>query len=127
MAIKQFLSSIIYDVFLSSLTVFLLSFLIEAQWKGVVVQWVNLNYVLVICLVSGILSVLLPKQTEKTRPGIGYWIGSLLISVSAGFISYKHSDELGVWAYAFALGVAMIIFFIAYVLAITSETKEESL
>ncbi len=119
---KNIFSHIIYDVFLTSLTVFLLSFLIEMQWKGAVVQWVNLNYVLVICLISGILSVLFPKQTEKTRPGAGYWIGSLLISAAAGFISYKQADELGMWAYAFAFGVSLIILFISYALAKNNET-----
>lgn len=117
MAIKQFFSSIIYDVFLASLTVFLLSFLIESQWKGSVVQWVNLNYVLVICLVSGILSILFPKETVKTNPGVFYWIGSALISIAAGFLSYKHSEELGLWSYGFAFGVALIIFCVSYVLA----------
>lgn len=127
MAIKQFFSSIIYDVFLASLAVFLLSFLIESQWKGAVVQWVNLNYVLVICLVSGILSVLLPKEAVQTRPGLGYWIGSILISAAAGFLSYKHSEELDLWSYGFAFGIALIIFCISYVLASNdlSDVSEE--
>ncbi|MBI4272648.1 hypothetical protein HY621_02245 [Candidatus Uhrbacteria bacterium] len=122
MAMKQFFSSIIFDVFLASLAVFLLSFLIEQEWKGAVVQWVNLNYVLVICLVSGILAILFPKEVEKDHPGAGYWIGSVFISIAAGFIAYKHSEELGVWAYAFACGVSLIIFFISYVLAKNNET-----
>ncbi len=124
---KSILSHIFYDVFLTSLTVFFFSFLIEAQWKGAVAMWINLNLLLVICLVSGILSVLLPsEENHNTHVGIGYWLGALAISVGTGFIAYKKIEELEIWAYLFAGSVALIIFFISYALAGTSETKEES-
>ena len=118
---KNILSHISYDVFLSSLTVFFLSFLIEAQWKGAVVMWVNLNILLLVCIVSGIVSVLLPAQSAHiNRTGLGYWLGALAISAGTGFFAYKKIEALGIWAYLFASGVAVIIFFISYALALPS-------
>lgn len=123
---KTILSHILYDVFLTSLTVFFFSFLIEAQWKGAVVMWVNLNILLVVCIVSGILSVLLPSEKNHTRVGIGYWLGALVISAGTGFLAYKKSEELGSWAYLFASAVALIIFFISYALASATAFNEDS-
>lgn len=123
---KQFFSSLIYDVFLASFTVLMLSLLIETQWKGAVVQWVNLNIVLITCIASGIVSVLLPKEIERAHSGIGYWIGSLFMSAIAGFIAYKQSAEkLGDWALAFALGVGLIIVCISAALTIKSAKDSE--
>ncbi len=124
---KNILSHIFYDVFLTSLTVFFLSLRIGAQGKGALAMWGTLNVLLVICLVSGILSVLLPvAENHNTRIGVGYWLGALVISAGTGFIAYKKIEELEIWAYLFAGAVTLIIFFISYALAGTSETKEES-
>jgi len=59
-SVIDFFSYLVYDIFLASFFVYSVSFFLEFLVKGIVVNYVNLNIVLIICFFSGFCSVVRP-------------------------------------------------------------------
>jgi|GEM_PF-3923623 len=124
--LQYIISRVAYDVFLVSFSVFVISFLLESQWSGVVARWVNINTILITSFLSGFVALLTAKEQETatSHPSYGYWIGSLAISLAAGWIVWRMSLPLGVWAFVAAAGVSLIILLMSGILAAQSTEHE---
>ncbi|MBI4250457.1 hypothetical protein HY622_02610 [Candidatus Uhrbacteria bacterium] len=124
--LQYIISRIAYDVFLVSFCVFVISFLLESQWSGVVARWININMILIISFLAGFVALLTAKEQEPTpsRPSYGYWIGSSAISIAAGWIVWRMSLSLGIWAFIAAAGVSLIILLMSGIIAVQSTEHE---
>ncbi|MBI2483730.1 hypothetical protein HYV71_00920 [Candidatus Uhrbacteria bacterium] len=124
---KKVISHVAYDVFLATLSLFVISFMLEAQWNGVVARWVNINTILLIAFFSGCIALLTALDDQLVKPprvSFGYWIGTVAISSAAGWIAWNMSLSLGSWAGVAGAGVGLIIFLMSVVLAAQTSIYE---
>lgn len=125
--LKLVVARILYDIFLVSFSVFIVSFLLEAQLPGVVARWVNINSLLAIAFLSGFVALVSSsdQHDEAAAPSYGYWFGATAISIAAGWIVWRMSLSLGPWAFVAAAGVGLIIFLAGAILAFQDTTKHD--
>lgn len=63
---KTFISKFCYDVFQISLFTFVIFSIIEYIKKGLITDYLDLNVIILICLISGIISVILKKYDSRS-------------------------------------------------------------
>jgi len=116
------LSVAVYDVFLISVVWYGVSLVVEMIWPGVIVRYFNLNLLLLLCLVSGGISVALgdevggKRATEKWTLGVVALLGVVGVSVAAWSATKSFSD---LWLVVSLVGVAVVAM-ISYALSIGS-------
>jgi|GEM_PF-1854497 len=117
----DFMRQLVYDVFFISFFMYSVSFFLESLYKGSVVNFFNLNSILIICIGSGIFSVLLPpkKKVSSGKKWIIFWIG--LLGVAAGLAIYKLLPDLWRWRAAYAGAMAVMFASVLYILAFVSD------
>lgn len=113
---------IISSVFATFLLVYLVALLSETLWQKSISIYLNLNYLLIIVIVLGILSVLFPKEEEKQAELSAR--KKILFSGIAGFagfaiIFYKLNT------YGFGLIISIIAGILIFLLSILVLEDEE--
>ncbi len=116
---------IIHHLFQTLLVTYLLLLLIEQVSIGFVSTYLNLNYLLIIVIISGILSVFSePDKIKHEKPKLKDYIYIAILSIS-GFIIIKFKTaELGWLSYAIST-VAGILIALLSILILEDDEKEE--
>ena len=63
----HYIAPLCYDIFLASLLVYTASNLLETVRRGMVVDYINIQYLLIVCIISGALAVLLSPPDTITE------------------------------------------------------------
>ncbi len=105
-------ASLVNHVFQVLLVTYLALLLVEQIWSGIVSIYLNLNYLLIIVIIAGILDVFSdhpPKKNEKTTKKDYIFIGILGI-LGFAIIKYKTS-ALGwlSWVISIIAGILIIL------------------
>lgn len=113
----DFFSYVVYDIFFTSFFIYGVSFFLESFYKGIVVNYVNLKTVLIVCIVSGILSVLHPPQ--KMAKSAGFWnaIFVCIFSVAAAVYTYQMYPEAWRWRMVFSVSVGVALLSVLIILS----------
>jgi hypothetical protein len=100
------------DIFAASFFLYSISFLLESFWRGSIVQFVDLNILLVVCIVSGILAALLMRpSTHMDTPFLN--VSSIFFfSALTGIIIWRYTGEVGNWSIAYGVLSAFLLFYI---------------
>ena len=110
--IKGNYAEIISHLFQTLLVTYLLLLLIEQLWQGVVSVYFNLNYLLVIVIIAGILDVFSVHE-EKRKEQItkkDYIFISILGVLGFAIIKYKTSELGGLsWLISIIAGILIIL------------------
>ena len=105
-------ASLVNHTFQTVLVTYLILLLLEQIWPGLVSTYLNLNILLVIVIISGILDVFsehTKPKNEKIRPRDYIFIGALGI---AGFLIIKFKTlELGwlSWVISIVAGILIVL------------------
>jgi hypothetical protein len=116
---KQRLYLLSTEVFQVSLLVYLIILLVENFQKGIISDFLNLNWILGIVIISGIIMILFNKEGDGKlnddkpvgKKGLILLIILALISASLIFVKIK---DLGWLAWIVSILGGLIIFFISY-------------
>jgi len=105
-------ASLVNYLFQTLLVTYLVLLLVEQIWSGLVSVYLNLNYLLVVVIVAGVLDVFSehsPKKKEKVRK-LDYWFVVILGVLGFGIIKFKTGD-LGwlSWVISIIAGVLIIL------------------
>ena len=106
---REFFARLIYDIFFTSFFIYGVSFFLESFYAGIVVNYVNLKTVLIVCIISGLLSLLYPPQIFKKKRGRWDVICATMFSCAAGVYAYQVSPEAWQWRMVFSLAVGCAI------------------
>lgn len=105
-------ADIVNYLFQTLLVTYLLLLLIEQIWTGVVSVYLNLNYLLVLVIVMGVLDVFSERgfaREERVKKRDYYFIGGLGV---LGFVIIKYkTDALGwlSWVISLIAGILIIL------------------
>lgn len=97
-----------HELFLTLLVTYLLLLLAEMIWTGSISAHLNINYLLIIVIISGVVSVLTRKEEEKVENSEVTKIDSLYIGalgIAGSLIIWYKIKDLGNLAYLIS-GVA---------------------
>lgn len=115
---KNFLTKLNKDIFTISMVSFVALFFLEMIKPKFVIAYINLNYVLLLCLVTGIFTVLVEEEkpaeslTEKNKISKNMLVAmSVIVFVFIMFFTY----DLGIWG---AL-IGFVGAFVAFLLGLT--------
>jgi len=94
---KKFFSILIRDIFIFSFVSYVILFIFEWYKTGIVTNYFNINLVLLICLVSGIITALVYKQEEKKNiiKTITYFSFYFVLSILFGILIYNSFEYSG--------------------------------
>lgn len=125
--IRKYISPISYDIAVTTFSLYIISSLIETVKKGVVVDYFNIQTMLVVAIISGFIAVLLPSQEKKisSKGLIGYWCVVLLLSISAGYYVWHYTQQEGVQGVLFGVLVSVVIVLAGYVLVSDNKAKQD--
>lgn len=104
------ISQLSYDVFLISLLGYVVALSLESMKAGVVVRYFNINDLVVIGIISGILAVVLPHPPVVSRNTRWFYVALVLLSILLGFIVFQLTATLGVWAYVSGLACTLLLY-----------------
>jgi len=109
---KGYNASLVNHIFQTLLVTYLVLLLIEQVWAGLVSVYLNLNYLLVIVIIAGILDVFserLPKIEEKIK-NRDYWFVFFLGILGFAIIKYK-TISLGwlSWVISVIAGILIVL------------------
>lgn len=108
MTLKTYLSTLFFDVFVASLSVYTAALFFEVLKKGSIVNYVNLSTVLLICIISGALAALFPPPPARWRRwAAGAW--SLCAAVLVASLVYRLSAPFGEWRLLFAVMASVAV------------------
>jgi hypothetical protein len=62
--IKEFISKVSKDIFIISFITFVVFFILESLERGFVTNYINVNALLVICFLSGLIAAIFKEKTE---------------------------------------------------------------
>ena len=113
---QSYARKLIQDLFKASFITFILFLVIEQFEKGFVSNYFNLSYLLILVIISGMISILLPyeNQEEKDKkPSKISQISVFFISLILAGVIYYQTRALGVLAPLLALASLVIILIIA--------------
>ncbi len=109
--IIHYLNILFIELFKASLISYLLLYLIDELWPGFVLNYYNLNIILLVIIISGILALWVKedknaKKTYNERIGM---IIMVLFSLGAGLLIFFKIKQIGWIAYIISIvGAAMI-------------------
>lgn len=108
-----FFSRLINEIFKVSLVAYLIFLLIETFSAGFISNYLNLNIILVVCVISGIIDFLVQKgkKLEKRKLTRNDFIWILTLSVIGALFILRKTIELGWISYliSFASGVLIVL------------------
>ena len=114
---KSFFSGLVFDVFFTSFFLFIVSFFLEGVRKGIIVNFLNLKVILLICILSGAISVFFPVHRERQKGGVLQAALFLPWGVIAGTLAYLYSPDGWQWKYLFAAGSGAAAYFILFIIS----------
>ncbi len=105
---------VIVELFKVSLVTYLCLYLLESMSASFVSNYFNINAILAIAAVSGVISVFVHNEEAQytfQKPGIKeYCIGSILALTSAGIV-YRQTRTVGHFSVLLAIVTVLIVFF----------------
>ncbi len=114
------LSEVLRDPFLSLLTLYLVLLLLDTFWDGKVNSALNLNYLLVFVIATGILSMLKRKDIKepvKSEPVTkSDYIFIAAMSILGAFLVWYKIQNLGTIAYVVSFLAGLLIFLLSVVI-----------
>lgn len=121
--INKPLKLIIADIFQASLLLYLLLSLIELYRSGFASIFINLNYLLWIALISGLIMLIFGKQEKKAPSTIiqkqmQWWdyLFILFLGLAAGILIYLKISELHWIAILISAFACILIWLLAYLI-----------
>jgi len=116
--VMQFLE-LNHELFSTLLVTFLLLLLAETVWEGSVSAYMDTNYLLVIVIVSGALSVLTRKEEEKVEKveltrKVYLYIGTL--GIAGTLIVWYKIQDIGGLAYLISIIAGVLIIMLSLLL-----------
>jgi hypothetical protein len=80
---KQLILKITKDIFIISFVTFVVFFLLESLERGFVTNYINVNVLLVICFLSGLISIILRDrlEVEQTKVDWKFYVLASLVSL----------------------------------------------
>jgi hypothetical protein len=107
------------ELFRYSLITYILLLIGETIKEGFVTFFLNLNYLLAIVLISGLLMAIfspewIKKRHKKFTERDNQWI--LLFCIGGGFLVYYKTKELGDLALIYSLFTVILLFFLTTVI-----------
>lgn len=108
-----------HELFITMLVTFLLLLLAETIWTGSVSAYMNINYLLIIVIASGAVSVITRKEEETVEKVVlakkdYIYIGTLGIAGSL-IVWYKIKD-IGIFAYLISIIAGALIILLSLLL-----------
>lgn len=117
-------AEIINHLFQTLLVVYLVLLLIEQIWQGFVSQYMNLNYLLVIVIVSGILDVFSEHKTrEKEKATKKDYVFIFLLGIAGFFIIKLKTSQLGWLSWLISI-IACILIILLSILVLQEDENE---
>jgi len=108
-------AEIINTAFQSLLVLYLILLLAEQIWPNSVSWYLNLNYLLIIVIIAGILSIFTeqkkPKKEKITKKD---YIYISILSIAGFIIIFIKTQELGWLSYAISIIAGILIFLLSY-------------
>ena len=123
---SELLRNIISSIFQSALLIYLIALLGETLWKNSISSKINLNYILIIVIILGVVSVLYaPKEHKKEKSILDNPKIALITSVLSGIagfaiIYYKLKT------YSFGLMISIIAGILIILLSLLMLEEEDS-
>lgn len=105
----QFVSVLVHDVFFISLCVYVISVLVESIRRGIIVSVINLNLVLLICLISGFLTTFFPETYVYKKRSFWYGALPLFAGVATGFFIDQSLRDASSYHLLFALAGGVLV------------------
>lgn len=112
--LKDFFLKVDKDIFIISLITFVVYFFFDYFDPGFVSNYFNLGYLLIVCLVSGMLFVIMDKEKIKSEPkkwSLGNYSLVLGISFLGGLLVFEETRELG-WLSYFLGFISLVLIFL---------------
>jgi peptidoglycan/LPS O-acetylase OafA/YrhL len=113
LAIKKFLIKLNRDIFIISLASLAIFFFIEQIKPKFVMAYLNLNHLLLICLISGIIATLFEEPANEKKleqqQKVGFSI-LLILSIITFIIIMVFVWDLGAWGALVALAGGIVVF-----------------
>jgi len=114
---------IINTAFQSLLVLYLVLLLAEQIWPNSVSGYLNLNYLLIIVIIAGVLSVFTKQMSRKKEPVTKKdYIYITLLSIAGFIIIFIKTRELGWLSYIISIIAGILIFLLSY-LVLTEDEK----
>lgn len=116
-AIQSLIARMFSDTFMVSLFLYLALVRIDLSLEGFVSRAFNLNILLIVCILSGVGTVLLdtpPKEGEERPLPRRSWIYAGALSMLVGSLIYQILVLLTPWALIMALGGTSVVFLIFF-------------
>ena len=108
----EFIKKIVQDIFKVSFISLLALFLIEQVENGFVADYFNLNYLLILSLVSGIICVIIPepeKSKTSKRVGVRNTLLIIIVALIVAMVIFWHARTIGYLSYFLAVASFVII------------------
>lgn len=120
---KEYISTIAYDVFIVFFLLFTASVFIEGLRKGLVVNYIDTNLLLILTLLSGLGAVLVPHHTrQRTQTSHRWYIQSFLTALCVAFVVAVWSADAPIWKLFFAAAAFLVTFFVCAACRIEEES-----
>lgn len=107
------LSSALSDLFLVSLFLYLAAVRIDLSFDGIVSRAVNLNLLLITCVIAGVVAIVFPGNTDEEvseMPPRRLWAYIIVLSVMVGSIVVKILESLSPWALLIGAAGGFVVF-----------------
>lgn len=106
---------LINQIFQMLLVLYLVLLLIEQVWQYSVSMYINLNYLLILVIIAGILSVFTKQKRKKKEPIT--WKDHayiIILSITGIIIIFIKTQELGWLSYVISIIAGILIFLLSY-------------
>lgn len=116
---------IINQVFHVFLVTYLLLLLLEEVFTGIVLDYLNLNYLLIIVLIAGVLTVLFPTKEKKRKEkatGKDY-LYTIFLGIAGTVIIFIKTKELGWLSYLISIIAGILIILLSFLVLEEDEKK----
>lgn len=111
--ILRLLSLALSDLFLVSFFLYLAAVRIDLSLDGVVSRAFNLNILLIICVIAGVVAIVLPGNEDEgasEAPPRRLWAYIIVLSVMVGSIVAKILEPLSLWALLIGAAGGFVVF-----------------
>lgn len=103
-----------HDIFLATFFLYAVSFLVEGMAHGFIVQYFDINRILAVCVVAGIISAICSPTTQQEPRKLFLWGWCLFFAASLAIIISVYTRDAGQWSSLLALfGATVLIVCIA--------------
>lgn len=114
----------INQAFQTLLVLYLILLLIEQVWQYSVSAYLNLNYLLIIVIIAGILSVFTKQEKRKKEPITRKdYVYIIILSITGFIIIFMKTRELGWLSYVISIIAGILIFLLSFL--VLEEDEDE--